>query len=236
MANIMSTIICWWSAFVASLDTHSGSLIALFTFVLAVATIYLWRETRNASKIALEHARALTLSERAYVKISHTSPNLIREDCKFTAIFDIKNYGRTPATVTDVVYNHLVLMKNESLPLTPKYDRSGTDVVRAFLVTGEEFSSGYPLSVSQEEFIAIESKAKNLFIYGYVDYIDQFGNHYRAGFARQYDPTPIKIINAGVVQGYSNLFFVNQPGYNDDRIRKHGEGNDWDEPKQEETP
>jgi hypothetical protein len=123
-------------------------------------------------------------------------------------------------------------LKNESLPLKPKYDRSGADVVRIFLVTGEEFTSGYPLSVSQEEFSAIESNAKNLFIYGYVDYIDQFGNHYRAGFARQYDPTPTKIINSGVVQGYNNLFYVNQPWYNDDHIRQKYEGNDWDEPPQ----
>jgi hypothetical protein len=107
----VNTILCWLKTIVGWIELHDGFLtvlatiaIAAFTFALKRSTDKLWAETRTASKIALEHAKALTLSERAYVKISHNSSNLICEAFEFKAIFDIKNYGRTPATVTDVVY------------------------------------------------------------------------------------------------------------------------------------
>jgi hypothetical protein len=76
----------------------------------------------------------------------------------------------------------------------------------------------------------------------YVDYIDQFGKRHRSGYGRLYyhwaeikgpqpnDPgVPSR---QAVEQRYmtrNNLVFMTQAGYNYDRERKEGEGNDWNE-------
>ncbi len=54
---------------------------------------------------------------------------------------------------------------------------------------------------------------------GYVDYLDKFGGRHRGGYARKFAPELDGTDN--------NLIFVDQTGYNYDRSRKKGEGNDW---------
>ncbi len=58
-----------------------------------------------------------------------------------------------------------------------------------------------------------------IYVFGYVDYIDRFNMRHRSGFARYY------MLGAKP----NNLMVLTQPGYNYDRERQHGEGNDWDE-------
>ena len=60
-----------------------------------------------------------------------------------------------------------------------------------------------------------------LYLIGYVDYIDQFGQRHRGGYARMYKPLTV------LLQNQNNLFYVIQEGYNYDRLRKRGEGEDW---------
>ena len=57
--------------------------------------------------------------------------------------------------------------------------------------------------------------------HGYVDYIDQFGQRHRGGYARVYDP------RLDTEPSRNNLLFITQKGYNYDRLRKRGEGSDW---------
>ena len=87
--------------------------------------------------------------------------------------------------------------------------------------------------VVTESLRAVELKMNKLWLYGYVDYIDQFGQRHRAGWARLYEP------DRDDRQYYpsdddfakrSNLVFVAEEGYNYDRERMPREGNDWDKP------
>lgn len=59
--------------------------------------------------------------------------------------------------------------------------------------------------MSKEELAEIQVGTRNLYLIGYVDV---FGNSYRGGYARLYDPS----IDEG-----NNLTFVTEPGYNYDR-------------------
>jgi hypothetical protein len=68
---------------------------------------------------------------------------------------------------------------------------------------------------------------------GFVDYIDQFGQRYRGGYARIYYPM-IDIKNdryksEAEYAARNNLGVVAQEGYNYDRPRSRGEGKDWNE-------
>jgi len=78
----------------------------------------------------------------------------------------------------------------------------------AFLVSEEPFffyinvSSGFSYG---EEYKAIQDGTKILYLIGYVDYSDKFGNKHRGGYARQY------------IYRTSDLQFVAQEGYNYDR-------------------
>ena len=64
-----------------------------------------------------------------------------------------------------------------------------------------------------------------LCLLGYVDYMDAFEQRHRFGYARQFVPNTRE----------NNLVFITKPGYNYDRERKHGEGNDWDDKQQCQT-
>ena len=67
---------------------------------------------------------------------------------------------------------------------------------------------------------AIQKGTKILHYVAYVDYIDKFGIRHRSGYGRTYNPAPVGF-------GGHNLIFITQHGYNYDRERKEGEGNDW---------
>jgi len=63
--------------------------------------------------------------------------------------------------------------------------------------------------------------------------VDKFGKRHRAGYARLYQPSLDERRIYGTEEDFnrrSNLIFVPlQAGYNYDRPRTEGEGNDWDE-------
>ena len=117
-------------------------LMIAFTFFVTIFTGCLAFITHKISK----HTVA---SERAYVKMSHKPPGIIIEQepsilvsnepfIKLQISIEVKNSGRTPATVTDVILNNSILPKKETLPVIPKYhlkkDRSEN---KAFLVDND---------------------------------------------------------------------------------------------------
>jgi hypothetical protein len=146
----------------------------------------------------------------------------------------IKNFGRTPANVTDVLIKALLLPSSQALPEIPDYARERKDSPKAFLVSGDEFFYTDVVKISAAEVPQLRNETITLWLYGYVDYIDQFGQRHRGGYARVYSPA---FDNRGTYKtdeefkARSNLLFVSQDGYNYDRTRKKGEGNDWDEMK-----
>jgi len=192
--------------------------------------------TRTAATAALEEAKAMTLAERAYVKMSHCPPGLqqVANSPLYDIQLQIKNFGHTPATVTGVVLTYKIVPHEDLLPTVPEYG-SGTGqlIRRVFLVREEDFFTHQTFTILSPDFTLIENETNDICIYGYVDYIDQFGTRHRAGYARRYEPraNDARIYRTDeAFRNRSNLMYVTQPRYNYDRRREHGEGNDWDEP------
>ncbi len=206
------------------IDKHAGAMIALFTLVLALSTISLWRSTREvaiAAKTTAQHTRAV---ERAYVKLSHVPPGLgaENEEGQFSVQVSVKNFGTTPAKVTDILVKPVVVPNNQSLPKRPDYSRIWGQIPHAFLVAQEEFLHEVRFKISPDQMALVNNAfTHTLYLIGYVDYIDQFGHRHRSGYARMYKPL------TELLRHQSNLFYVVQEGYNYDRPRQRGEGEDW---------
>ena len=151
---------------------------------------------------------------------------------------EIKNYGQTPARITDVIVLSKFLKDGESLPKDPHYTRTeGEAFPGAFLVKEDHFFRLFTDHPNLRAIAAlgspdIKSGSRQYFVYGYVDYIDMFGQRHRGGFARVYEPRVDRRDAYPSEEAFAercNLIFMEQRGYNYDRPRKKGEGNDWDE-------
>jgi hypothetical protein len=116
-------------------DINANSIAALGAIVTAAFTGTLYWNAHNQ----LIHNQQV---ERAYVKLSHPPPGIepeLKTDL-FRLTISVKNFGRTPARVTDVVLSLLVLPSNQSLPEQPVYTRrDGGQSQKAFLVANDEF-------------------------------------------------------------------------------------------------
>lgn len=200
--------------------------ITWFTAILAVTAILqvivlifqmLYNRALNANQRVVE---------RAYVKMSHLPPGLSlapAPNSNYPIAVRVKNFGQTPATVTDFLLVRHLLPRNQRLPAAPDYSTRGEwEVPNIFLVREDEFVITCNFPVTDQERSAIEEdKTQIFYVCGYVDYIDKFGGRHRAGYARRFN---------GVIGGEDNLKIVIQDGYNYDRERRQDEGNDWNEP------
>ena len=196
----------WWSTI------FSGS-VALFTIVLAGSTIGLWISTHRISRHSI-------VSERAWVKMSHRSGGefgngleIDRERNEIRIVIQVKNYGRTPADVSNVFLDWRALPKGQSLPDSPNYLPTEYALlsISAFLVANDEVLSWITFrGISGDHLDKIGTGDETLWIYGYVDYTDAFGQRHRAGYARQYVPG----------RTGNSLIVVTHSAYNYDRPRQ----------------
>lgn len=218
------------------LNLYTG-LQAIFTVVLAVVAILqivlfwdqlsLMRGALNASKsaadAALEQAKAITQSERAYVKMSHYPPGLVQtpRSSGHEVRLQIKNFGNTPANVTRVVLDYKIIPHGEPLPAIPDFTHQKEIRMASFLIREDEISDWYQIPLVADEVRCIKSESKGvLFIYGYIDYVDQFNSRYRAGYGRRYDPVQDDRPEDMTDDRYNqrnNLLYITDAGYNYDR-------------------
>jgi hypothetical protein len=203
--------------------------------------------TGRAANAAKTSADAVMLAERAYVAISHHPPGVEIEHAAVTQAgeeefggwhevefqFAIKNHGNTPARITDISLNHFIGMPSD-IPLPPTVPGTGE---RLFLVKDDVVNDDRHFQITDVQRSQLGLTLR-LWMMGYVDYIDAFGIRRRSGYARYYDPaidhdsryfsTQTGFDEARYARR-NNLPFVTEPGYNYDRRRVRGEGNDWDE-------
>jgi hypothetical protein len=172
------------------------------------------RERRPTDRASGRQCNALPCSARS------TTENV---EGQLSVQISVKNFGTTPAKVTDILMKPIVLPNNQSLPKRPDYARVwGPILPQAFLVAQEEFFYDVAFNISPEQMAAVNNAfTHTLYLIGYVDYIDQFGQRHRGGYARMYKPL------TGLLQHQDNLIYVVQEGYNYDRRRTRGEGEDW---------
>ncbi len=171
--------------------------------IIIAQVVLVWRQEAATKTI-----------ERAYVKMSHTDPGLIWFDVggDFLLEMKVENFGNTPADVTDVLLRPIVLDAAETLPRSPPYERQGTEEsFHTCLVKRDYFLYRRPEPLTTSCHDDIIAGRKVLYVFGYVDYVDKFGQRHRSGYARRYIPY------ATSQAGGNNLAFVSQPGYNYDR-------------------
>ena len=202
--------------------TAIGTIVlAVITVFLAAFTYFLWRSTSELVKNTKDSDRIL---ERAYIKMSHMGEGLKPGSTigHYSADIRVENHGNTPGEVTDLHCYIYIGNKDERLPENPDAERGNQRPLRVFLAAREHFDfrpQDFTVNVSELEECHIGKKI--LYLIAHVDYRDRFGIRHRAGYARQQDYNASKGIN--------NWVFVTQAGYNYDRIRKKGEGDDWDD-------
>lgn len=206
----------------------TDSLLAVFSSLLVVFTGLLWFATKRVYK----HTAA---SERAYVTISHHSPPGLDIDVAAgtaRVLVKVRNSGRTPAYVTDVVLQ----LAFDSLP-PPSWDKAppAHPAVRHFLVTQTEFEHTTVFAgLDSDVLLAVTEDERRAWLVGYVDYRDSFKLRHRGGYMRRYERFDHAIppdIPGVPVERSNNLIFDPTPGYNYDRPRRRWkwkrEGNDW---------
>jgi hypothetical protein len=179
--------------------------------------IALAKQTSEATQKMLAQTGTV---ERAYVKLSHEPPGVIfeRMDMTIHVKLRVKNFGRTPAHVTDVILTPVILPSGERLPAVPSY--RGTEAypaTRAFLVANDKIFTHIVFPLTEREYEGVWAGQLSLHVIGFVDYIDAFGVRHRGGYARVYTPDL-----------QNNLTFTkDNSAYNFDVVRAAGVGRDW---------
>lgn len=189
------------------LQKYSGAISAAATLLIAIFTGTLWRSTGRLWKMTKTSVDAVRQAERAYVKMSHTAPafDLVKTIGQGGLTVEIKNSGRTPATVTDVLLQVNWFGEENPAPNEPEYRIDARRISVGFFLVAQE-SSFHEIRLH----IPNEGDGDELWLYGYVDYVDEFNQHHRAGYVRVHlEDRP-----------ENNLVFVNRPGWNYDRRRK----------------
>ncbi|MBI3808266.1 MAG: hypothetical protein HY281_12265 [Nitrospirae bacterium] len=183
----------------------------------------------KAAEAALKTSQHVEVSDRAYIKISHDPPGLIRttspadalysQDRNFDLHLEVLNIGKTPAELTRLTFTHFIHPNDEPLPLEPPYGEI-IEVIRATMYGTDAIFPSYSFLISKNEETAISNRTHNLYILGVADYIDHFGIRHRAGYARRYYPHSTD----------ANMRMVTVRGYNYDKRREPGDGHDWNDP------
>ena len=198
----------------AKVGDYSLFVTAVAALVTAIGTFVLAAITNSQ----LEHNRVV---ERAYVKASPTEPGVsLGAEGQVGITLEVKNHGTTPTRITDVLMTVVILPNGRALPEIPDYKPSYQNDSTAFLVTNDWIFVNAQMWLDDAAHVTEASQGKRqLFIFGYVDYIDMFEQRHRGGFARCYYHS--------AKQGETNLVFINQLGYDYDVVRRAGDGKDW---------
>lgn len=93
---------------------------------------------------------------------------------------------------------------------------------QAFLVSDDEFFLRLSYRIKSDEMSAVMDTSSVLYIIGYVDYVDQFGQRHRGGYGRQYRPGSDERARYKTDDEFdrrNNLWVIEQEGYNYDEVR-----------------
>ena len=159
--------------------THDNAeaIIAAFTIILALSTIFLWVATRDlvtgAEKTAERQLRAYV--SVAPVRITNINPGRV-----ITVIYNFTNHGLTPAH--KVVQASVIRLEHHPLPRNFRFpDLAGIERPSRIVLPPSSPIPGQALAerrFTQNEMIEIlqapRQGGRRLYIFGQVDYIDAF--------------------------------------------------------------
>lgn len=186
-----------------AVDHWSALITAIFTVVLGVSTIYLWKVTAKSAQIA---ERALTELEAPIVGVKIVRPGLEWDPLKTNLSignlqFSFVNYGRTPAMLHELIEDVRSAKIGEGFPPGMKGERGPPMPYGVFVPPSGETR---PFNFNIFAFMlgtAVNdpTQLKNVvpFFMGTAKYGDIFGNLYTMGFCFIFDDMSNRFIEAG---------------------------------------
>lgn len=192
------------------LDSHSGALTAIATLFIAAFTVVLACATRRI----YQHSAA---SERAYLNISHKTPPsfliatpLINGRNTAEIKIKFKNHGETPGRLVEFAFTTKCIPHGDTLGPRVEYGTMTPTLVNASLVPRGNIIYKQPSFEFNADMLSVVAGKLDLWLIGYADYVDTFGDWHRKGYARLYDPN--------IPTNGNNLIFGPERGHN----------NEWD--------
>ncbi len=184
-------------------------LLVIFTGLLVICNILLWKSTQESAKAATKAANAAKKSadhipaiERAYVYMSSVSADF--ESWRNTEsnqlspiIIEVRNYGKTPAKLTEIITNFQIGESRGS-----KIIWGTTDEDEIIAAVGRFIASNSDEKFSHYIHDAIGSGDYYIKFFGEVRYIDIFGKDHIAYF------------NWTLVSRFNRGFYINNPEAN----------------------
>jgi len=162
----------------------------------AVVFFYQWRQLKETVKATRENVAALMSAERAHLSFERleivderTSAQRVYPknegdiNSPISVCVDLKNYGRTPATITSFWITPIVVDTFQCSDLTPPH---GT--VSLVQPIAPNASDTRARRIALDEWSEVVGGNKKLVIYGHAEYRDIFGRPHISGFACLYIP------------------------------------------------
>lgn len=194
----------WWHVLIAWPEGITVWVILLTLFIIAWQSV----ETQQAARAALIQANHMVASERAWI-IAHSAmeryrPNEVEKPIFYWAI---TNTGKTVARLIEAqcVYQLLLVEQLQALPVEPTYHLP-TQFNRMPLPPSDSMSQSanliHPPQSSALDQIGEDVKVirMGLFVllaYGYVRYLDVFGNERESRFIEKYIWPNEEVRNSG---------------------------------------
>jgi len=162
----------FWPSFFGIRLKITDSLVAAFTFLLFIATVFLWRSThllwiageKQFSITAQSAEAAIALESQIFVLVRAT----IEVFGELTVVFT--NYGRSPAII---VADSLTVDFNKELPRSPGYppqDRRPISPEFA-IARHSSYQIDRPINFTDSFIADINNDSATVWAFGYVDYM-----------------------------------------------------------------
>ena len=174
-----------------SADKATDWLLVGLNLFLVISTLLLWKANNRSAKIA---ARALSELEIPFVALKVTDPGIeIRITINAEPVpfpkhkmeFCFANYGRTPATLTQL---KTALLVNEIGKLPDIVDPNEVGKIYPFGVMVGPSDTSAPSTFFFKDFITESDKhGFDLFLIGFVKFTDIFRSKYTLGFCAKFE-------------------------------------------------
>jgi hypothetical protein len=157
----------------------ADAIIAAFTIIVALATIFLWDATRDLVRGSEETARRQL---RAYMGIEKYTISNVSPDMKTCVDLTVRNYGQTPAYDVDFLVAQEIGNPNSILADLPQREE------RLVIDPGATFTATCLAehSLTQAQFDGIKANIAPVIVYGVIKYRDAFGGRQRREFRLQH--------------------------------------------------
>jgi hypothetical protein len=174
------------------IHTNGEAVIALFTIILAIATILLWVVTQGI----LTDSRHTTEKQlRAYLFIEECFFETITQN-GFTIALNIKNFGQTPA--------YRIRVAGQARPFPDPKTRIFTinEPSEYHVTLGPSAGYSHTIEVTKVHaagISAIRAGVDQVYVWGLISYEDCFGGNQK---------TPFRLLQQGSIENENNRFLV----------------------------